>query len=588
MSLALAVLGAPGGPGSSKLLPTGAVAAWYADQYSASPRRVIPNALSSSAVSQNLFPAPRRLFANTIYYASTALTITDDAAAGPDGTSGEASTIVASGATWLLRQAGGGNVPAGTYTLACWAKRNTGTDQTFCFSKDNTATRSSTKTATSTWQRFTYTFTLGSSTAATQFSICNDGSTSANLQICDLELFSGSSDLGGATGTNPAGHCYLGSNHYATQPAVASNELDLSNQGYGQVQLPSNLALSSGMTFVVVCKKTAAGSGYHGILSKMQSYSQFTLSTEVSKAPVNFIGSQGNYAGEANGAGPWELLNQGYHVHTMRYDGSNRDWFLDDCLLHRLAGSVTTQNFRDMHLGIVNDISLYSGEKVFAMALWNRALSDTEVRTAASFMQSRAATASLSASNHPRIICNEGDSITGASGVGWANYYGTNLATTAFLGHNFAISGSMISHLTSRAATVDLVLPPVANRTGRKFILTVLIGANDLQGLGATTWLANLKAYLQARRTAGWTVVACTPTPRTTAGFNTERALVLPTMRGWGTADGVDYLIDFAADATMGPDAAASDTLLYGDGTHPTTAGHQNLANIAKTVLNAI
>jgi len=576
--------------GGTIALPTGAVGAWYADQYSANPRRYIPNALSSSAVSQNLFPAPRRLFANTIYYASTALTITDDAAAGPDGTSGEASTIVATANNWLLRGATGlASIPAGTYTLAVWAKRNTGTDQKFCFSKDNTATRSSVKTATAAWQRFTYTFTLASTTANNVISICNDGSTAANLQICDFELFSGSSDLGGVTGTNPVGHCYLGSNHYATQPAVASNELDLSNQGFGQIQLPSNLNLSDGFTYVTLLKKVAAGAGYSATLSKAQSYLGFTMSTEVSKAVTNFINGQKYYNGEnlaGAAAGLWELLNQGYHVHTVRYDGTNTDWWLDDVLLHRRAGSISTTTFRDFHLGIVNATSLYAGEKVYSMALWPRALSNAEVLTAASFMQSKATTAGLTATNHARIINFEGDSITGASTVGWPYYYGTNLATTAFLGHSFAISGSMISNLSSRATTVDLSLP--TNRTGRKFVLVVLIGANDLVSLGATTWLANLKTYLQARRTAGWTVVACTPTPRTQVGFNTERANILATMRGWGTADGVDYLIDFAADATMGPDAAASDTLLYSDGTHPTTSGHQNLANIAKTVLNAI
>ena len=571
-------------------LPTGAVGAWYADQYSASPRRVIPNALSSSAVSQNLFPAPRRLFANSNFYATTAATVTDDAAAGPDGTSGEASTVVGSTSSWLLRTVSGyANIPAGTYTLCAWVRRNTGTDQTFCFSKDNTATRSSVKTATASWQRFTYTFTLASATGSQQFSICNDGSTTVSLQICDFELFAGSSDLGQSNGTAPAGHLYLGNNNFATTPAVASNELDLTNQGWGQVQLPSNLNISDGFTYVSLLKKTAAGSAYHGTLSKAQNYQHFTMTTEISKAISNFVGGSQkhfNREGLASAPGLWELLNQGYHAHTVRYDGSNLDWWLDDVLLHRLSGSVTTQTFRDFLFGIVNSTTLYGGEKFYGGALWSRALTNAEVLTAVSFMQSKATTAGLTATNHARIINFEGDSITGASTVGWPYYYGTNLATTAFLGHNFAISGSTISNLSSRAATVDLSLP--TNRTGRKFVLVVLIGANDLLSLGATTWLANLKTYLQARRSAGWTVVACTPTPRTAAGFNTQRSTAVTTMRTWGTADGVDYLIDFAADATMGPDAAASDTLLYSDGTHPTTSGHQNLANIAKTVLNAI
>lgn len=578
---------ASGGGGVS--LPSGAIGAWYADEYQSTPRRVIPNAISSTSVSQNLLAAPRRLFANTVYWASTALTITDDAAAGPDGTSGEASTLVASGASWLLRVAtGGAAIPAATYTIAAWVKRNTGSDQAFCFSKDNTATRSSIFTATDTWQRFTYTFTLGGSTAVNQLSICNDGSTSANVQICDLELFAGSSDLGTSNGTNPVGHMYLGSNHYATQPAVASSELDLANQGYGQVQLPANLNLSDGFTYVALVKKTASATAYHATLSKAQNFNHFTMTTELSKATVNYVSAVTQYSGENVAVvGMWELLNQGYHVHTIRYDGSKIDWWLDDCLLHRKTGSVTTQTFRDMHVGIVSATSLYAGEKAFSMALYPSALTDEQVLTAASYMQTRATSASLSATNQGRVICFEGDSISAVL-LGWPNYYGVNLASPAFLGHNFAVSGSTVATLSTRQATVNLALPPLANRTGRKFVIVVHIGANDLLSLGATTWLANLKAVLQAYRTAGWTVAACTPTPRTQAGFNTQRSTVVTTMRTWGTSDGVDHLIDFADDATMGTDAAASDTLLYSDGLHPTALGQTNLATIAATVLNAI
>jgi len=578
--------------GVAASLPSGAVGAWYASDYQATPRRVIPNSISSAEVSQNLFAAPRRLFNNTIYYAKTAATVTDDADVGPDGVSGEASTVVGSSSSWLLRIATGfGNIPAGTYTLACWVKRNTGTDQTFCFSKDNTITRSGIQTATGSWQRFTYTFTLASTTGSQQFSICNDGSTTASIQICDFELFAGSSDLGQSNGTSPAGHFYLGNNHYATQPAVASNELDLANQGWGQIQLPSNLSLSNGFTHVTLIKKTAAGSAYHATLSKCQNFNDFTMMTELSKAVCNFLGvAVRNYNGEnLAGAivGMWELLNQGYHVHTVRYDGTNTDWWLDDCLLHRKAGAITDKTFRDFHVGIVNSISLYAGNKMHSMALWDRALTDEEILDSLSYAQSRATTDSLTATNQERVICFEGDSISGMAGTCWPYYYGTNLASPAFLGHNFAISGSTIASMTSRAATVDAVLPPVANRSGRKFILCVLIGANDLLSLGATTWLANLKTYLQARRSAGWTVIVGTPTPRTAAGFNTQRAIAVTEMRTWGTADGVDYKIDYAASTTYGEDAHASDVAKFGDGTHPTTTTQQNMATDAAPVINA-
>jgi len=559
-------------------LPTGAIGEWYAENYSSSPRRVVPNSASGTAVSANLFPAPRRQFANSIYWTTNGtITFSDASVTAPDGSS-DATTAVCSG-NWLIRINAGANLPAGDYTVACNVKRNTGSDQLFCFSKDNTSTRSSQKTATSSWQRFTYAFTLASSTAVTQISLCSiDGSTAANLQICDMELYSGSSDLGPGT---PAGHMYLGSNHYATEPAVASNEIALDNQGYGQIQLAAASTISSGVTFMAVIKKTATASAYHSVISKMKSsWGDFTPVSEISLAPTPYIGGVANL----NLAGLNNLSSLGYHVLTWRYNGSTREMWIDDCKLHSLSGSVSSFTIQDFNLGIVNSTSLYAGEKLYAAALWDSALSDADVLIAKTVLAGKATAAGLTIANIDRVYCAEGDSISGAAATCWPYVYGPNASLKVF-GKVFAVSSSTIASMTSRAATLDAVLP--ADRTGRKFILSVLIGANDLVSLGAATYLTNLGTYLDARVAAGWTVALCTPTPSTASGFNTQRALILSTMRGWvGTKCAA--IIDFAADATMGPDAAASNGTLYSDGTHPTTTGQNNLEVIARSVLNGL
>jgi hypothetical protein len=572
-------VGNSGGSTSVPSLPSGAIGLWLADRYE-SARKCIPNSASTAKVSQNLFACPRRVFSNTIYYSKGSLTVTDDAAVGPDGTAGEASTIISTAGGWFLSQvAGGGNIPAGTYTLCVWAKSNSGSSEVFAFSKDNTVTRSSVQTATTSWQRFTYTFTLASSTNCAVILLCSsNGSTNASLQICDFELFAGSFDLGSPNGTTPAGHLYLGRNHYSTTPTVASNELDISTGGWGQVQLPANEALSTGFTYVCWAKKVAAGSAYHATLSKIQSFGHLTTNHELSKAPTTFIGTQANYAEAATGQGLWELLNSGYVCHCQRYDGVTRDWFINGKLVHRLNGAVTSQNYRDFHFGIVNSVALTAGEKVFACAIWDRALSNTEVSDAYQNFASLATAASLT-SVAPRLFYFEGDSISGGFTYAWP--YQAGLIAKPMLAHNNAVSGSTIANLVTRSTEID-----ASYASGST--LVVLIGANDLVGLGATTWLTNLRAYLVARKAVGWRIVLCTPTPATTSGFNTQRALVLATMRGWNGDGTVDYLIDFAADPTMGPDSAASNTSLYADGLHPTTFGQSILANCAVTVLNRI
>ena len=222
--------------GTSASLPAGALGVWYASNYTASPRPYIPNEITkaTNTPSANLLAGPRRVFANTgVWQTSGTVTITDDAATAPDA-SNEASTATCSG-NWSIKTASIVNLPAGTWTVACNVKRNTVSDQSFCFTGDNTATRSPVKTATSSWQRFSYTFTTASSLGINRVSLCSiDGVTAANLQICDLELYSGSSDLGPQT---LAGHMYLGSSAYDATPTYAAGELNLSTGGYGMVQM---------------------------------------------------------------------------------------------------------------------------------------------------------------------------------------------------------------------------------------------------------------------------------------------------------------------------------------------------------------
>jgi hypothetical protein len=180
----------------------------------------------------------------------------------------------------------------------------------------------------------------------------------------------------------------------------------------------------------------------------------------------------------------------------------------------------------------------------------------------------------------------EGDSITAAGGGGYA---ATAEAAAVPDVVNFtiqAVGGSGINSVIARAAATDALLV-----TGGSNILSVLIGANGISG----SFLTDLAGYLDARRAAGWHVILCTVLPTTIAGFNTTRATVNAELRFWtvsGSGGAVfgkhaDRICDFAADPTMGTDAAASNTTYYVDGVHPTTAGHAILRKVFQPVLDA-
>lgn len=172
----------------------------------------------------------------------------------------------------------------------------------------------------------------------------------------------------------------------------------------------------------------------------------------------------------------------------------------------------------------------------------------------------------------------EGDSITAPH-----NYPLLYSAARVVVTDN-AVAGSTLTTLNARAVALDAQL---ANRTShRKYLLSVLIGYNDfVAGTSSATFLANLASYLDARKTAGWDyVIVGTQLPSTTSGYNAWRNTNNPTISTW-VGSHADAVFDFAANATMGPDAAASNLTYYSDGVHPTAAGQVILKNtIAPTI----
>ena len=579
--------------GGGAVLPAGAIGVWYADQYSATPSPRIPNEITkaTNTPSANLMAPGRRLFANNnIWSTGGTITRTDNAATAPDGAT-EASTLVCSG-NWYLLPSVSKVLPAGTYTMACNVKRNTGTDQQFCFSKDTVATRSSVKTATSAWTRESYTFTLGAPSTTQQTVLCSiDGVTAANIQICDFEMYAGSSDLGPEV---KAGHFYVGANGLDTTPTYAAGALDLSTGGYGFIQFPTNYTIGN-VTAVMLVSKVAAGSSYQSMMSKVQSYAEFSPHLETQGGrPVTSIKTEYEFNGTS---GLWLFLNKGYHFIGHRYNGTSRDIFLDDMKVWSVSGAVGTFTLQDMFAGIVNGTSLPTGYKLSAMALYNSALTDAQVETARQALYARAA--SLSPVPYSRWYFAEGHSIP-ATGGSYAYLFGPN-SSPSVVGGVKAVGGSTLASMSARGAAVDALLP--TNRTGRTFILSVEIGTNDLfnypgatDAIAAAAYASALQTYIAARRAAGWKVITCTILPRSDAGLtapeiaahNARRALLRTTQLSWvGTL--VDGCADFANDATMGPDAASNNTTYYNaDKIHPIAAGHTILETIIRTVANAL
>jgi hypothetical protein len=107
-------------------------------------------------------------------------------------------------------------------------------------------------------------------------------------------------------------------------------------------------------------------------------------------------------------------------------------------------------------------------------------------------------------------------------------------------------------------------------------LLSALSGSNPLVcgwECGNSQNTTDYNTWATGRKSAGWPrVMVGTVPPRTTGGFNATRNTQNPTIRTNAASNGY-FIADVAADPTIGIDAAASDTGLYGDGVHFTEWG---------------
>jgi hypothetical protein len=117
------------------------------------------------------------------------VTVTPNTAIAPDGSATADRAQFTSLGTSYLRQVIT-TVGGAEYTVSCWVKSNTGTDQFFRLYGNGGPSSSNQFTATSDWQLFSYTFT-GNGLSATH-GLRDDGVNTCDLQVWGAQLEAGS------------------------------------------------------------------------------------------------------------------------------------------------------------------------------------------------------------------------------------------------------------------------------------------------------------------------------------------------------------------------------------------------------------
>lgn len=200
------------------------------------------------------------------------------------------------------------------------------------------------------------------------------------------------------------------------------------------------------------------------------------------------------------------------------------------------------------------------------MALYNTGHTKAQVRS-----QRNAFAAIMTGRGETMPVLNPFFVIEGDSMMEYSyNYFYQSALIDGMAGVNLAVAGSTVATMTARAAAAD---DYVAVTKGDA-IISILV-TNDLAPIDAVaaTYVADLKTYCLARRTAGFTHInVCTVTPRDDAGFNTRRnsanALIRADPTFW------DSITEVGGHALLGPDGAPAAAVYYDDGVHFKAAGY--------------
>ena len=131
----------------------------------------------------------------------------------------------------------------------------------------------------------------------------------------------------------------------------------------------------------------------------------------------------------------------------------------------------------------------------------------------------------------------------------------------------------------------------------RPTVLTVLIGANDLGDgtyASAEAWLDRLWAYVavfkaqNVKVAVGTVLPICMPQMPGYNNTHAARRTVVNTAIREAVGSKIDAVIDYAADPTIGPDAAACDAKWFKDGLHPTEYASGGQGIMARVYTRAV
>ena len=478
---------------------------------------------------------------------------------------------------------------AGTYTISLYVKSNTGAPQSFRFvvggpglgfptSPDITVTD---------WELATFTFSLLAVGDLSALRLI----TNAAGESADLLFFRRPMLVAGVVAATYEANDYkmvLG-NAYGASVVPAWNNYGVNCQGnkfYLSSYSDTPKTLAAFTAYFVVRKTGVEYLANWGAICEDTAFSGqiplFYLLTREKALEGKFSTKTFRCDNEIS------VYDGNFHVVGFKYDGTYLYVFTDGVVYRSTAAADLTVTLKALYLSVHIAATYWPGDFSYA-AFYRIAHSQQDIITMTEQIGTAMSARSITTGIKP-ALCSEGDSITAkisAPGGGYVTLAYLDGYSTAVNQTNISTGGSHITTLETRAGVTDAFFSARENYNN---ILTILIGANDLNLLGLTEWWSQLTSYMQDRKTAmsNLKIVVCTLTPQQNAAYNVNRAAANTLIRNSVGGGLIHSVCDFAADPVMGPDAAAYDVSLYADGLHPTLLGQQTLMPTYKAAIEAL
>lgn len=288
-----------------------------------------------------------------------------------------------------------------------------------------------------------------------------------------------------------------------------------------------------------------------------------------------------------------------WFILTVTTDGQFNDIYINGFkVMHTDKGSIQAVTSYS-RLGILGDINneFATWGKFSGFTLWRSKLNDADTLSAANLMKERMRLKNHFVDSSPYYYISEGDSITQVLGS-----YQRLLRddfTPQLMGSSPAEGGAVLgtlgdvlpaNSLFARQSWVNQSITD-ARAAGRKVVMTVLIGTNDMTTImnnssNTITYYNRLCSYVATARSLGAKVAMCTILDINHSGFMPEaNRPYLVQLNDLIRSDNSKYdaLIDFNIDPAFN---IATTTYYNSDLVHPNPTGYAKMHDIAKPVLD--